>query len=254
MDRLIYTAVSGMNASMARQRMIASNMANAQTIGFRAELMQFTPQTLTTTLDDSSLEVRAMTQGAVRGAMMRAGSLVQTGNALDLAMAGDALLTVQASDGGEGYTRRGDLSVTATGLLQNGDGLPVIGENGPVTVPLGSRVSIAPDGAVLVGNPETPDQPPVQVERLKLASWRGSRIEKDLSGLFRVPGEGGSFGVLPADEDARVQTGALEQSNVKPTEVLVEMVEAQRLYDLRTKLVATAKELDEAGAGLMRIS
>ena len=46
MDRLIYTAVTGMNASMARQRMIASNMANAQTIGFRAETMQFTPMTL----------------------------------------------------------------------------------------------------------------------------------------------------------------------------------------------------------------
>ena len=246
MDRLIYTAVSGMNAAMMRQRMIASNMANAQTIGFRAETMRFTPQTL----QGEGLEVRSMTSGAVKGASMKAGSLTQTGRELDIAMAGDALLTVQSPDGGEGYTRRGDLSVSATGLVQNGEGLAVIGENGPITVPLGSRVSIAPDGAVMISSSQTPDQPPARVERLKLANWRGSQIEKDLTGIFRVPGGG----VLPLDEDARVMTGALEQSNVDPSQVLVEMVEAQRLYDMRTKLVATAKELDEGGAQLMRIS
>ena len=250
MDRLIYTAVSGMNASMMRQRVIASNMANSQTIGFRAETLQFTPMTL----EGPSLEARSMTSGEVRGAMMRAGSFTQTGRELDLALTGDTMLTVQAEDGGEAYTRRGDLSVSATGVVQNGEGRVVIGENGPVTVPPGSRVSIAPDGGVMVSNPQTPDQPPVQLERLKLANFRGTQIVKDLTGLFRVPAENGSFGVLPADAEARVQVGALEQSNVDPTEVLVEMVEAQRLYDMRTKLVATAKELDEGGAQLMRMS
>lgn len=254
MDRLIYTAVSGMNASMQRQRMIASNMANAQTIGFRAETMQFSPQTLTTPEGGAELEARAMTSGMVKGAMMTAGSLTQTGRELDLAMSGDAMMTVQAPDGGEAYTRRGDLSVSATGLLQNGEGLPVMGENGPITVPLGSHVSIAPDGAVMTSSPQNPDQPPVKIERLKLTNWRGSQIEKDLTGLFRVPDGKGGNGVLPFDEDARVMTGALEQSNVNPSDVLVEMVEAQRLYDMRTKLVATAKELDERGVQLMRIN
>ncbi len=248
MDRLIYTAISGMNASMARERMIASNMANAQTIGFRAETMQFTPQTIVSQ-EGPNLEVRAMSSAEVHGAMMKAGSLTQTGNELDVAMAGDALLTVQANDGGEAYTRRGDLSVSATGVLQNGDGLPVIGDSGPITVPPGSKVTIAPDGGVMVSNPQTPDQPPVQVARIKLANFRGSQIAKDLTGLFRVP----NGGVLPTDEEARVMVGALEQSNVDPSQVLVEMVEAQRLYDMRTKLVATAKELDEQGAALMRM-
>lgn len=246
MDRLIYTAVSGMNASMLRQKMIASNMANAQTIGFRAEVMEFTPMTL----KGESLEVRAMNHSAVQGAIMRAGSLTQTDRELDIAMAGEAMLAVQGLDGAEGYTRRGDLMVSATGVLENGEGLPVIGEGGVITVPAGSRVTVAPDGAVMVSNPAAPDQPPVQVERLKLVSPRGSEIEKDLNGLFRVVGGG----VLPLDEDARVMPGNLEQSNVRPTEVLVEMVEAQRLYDMRSKLIATARELDEGGAGLMRIS
>ena len=246
MDRLIWTAVSGMSASMARQRVTASNMANAQTIGFRAETMQFTPMTL----KGPSLEARALSDAEVRGARMEAGSMVQTGRALDVALQGQALLAVQGEDGSEVYTRRGDLSLTPAGLLVNGEGRPVLGEGGPVSVPPGSDVSIAPDGAVLVRDRASPDAPLAQVEKLKLASPAGSRIEKGLDGLFRVVGGG----ILPADSEARLTSGTLEQSNVRPSEVLVEMVEAQRLYDMRTKLVATAKELDEGGAQLMRIS
>jgi flagellar basal-body rod protein FlgF len=246
MDRLIYTAVSGLSSSMVRQRMIANNMANAQTIGFRAETMQYTPMTL----EGPSLEVRSMNSTEVRGASMKAGSITQTGGKLDIAMSGDAMLAVQAPDGSEGYTRRGDLSVSATGVLQNGDGLPVIGENGPISVPPGSVISIAQDGAVMSSNPQTPEQPPVQIEKVKLVNWRGGNVEKDLTGLFRAP----AGGVLPTDEEARVLPGALEQSNVDPTAVLVEMVEAQRLFDIRTKLIATARELDEGSASLMRVT
>ncbi|MGD9663960.1 MAG: flagellar basal body rod protein FlgF [Novosphingobium sp.] len=246
MDRLIYTAVSSMNASMVRQRMLASNLANAQTIGFRAELLQASP----VTVDGPALEVRAMNRSEVRTASLKEGAINQTGRALDIAMHGKVMLAVQAMDGTEAYTRRGDLSVSATGVVQNGDGLPVIGEGGPVTVPLGTHVSIAPDGAVMLTDPATPDQPPVQVERLKLASFAGSQIEKGLDGLFRVR-EGG---VLPSDADARVTPGALEQSNVSSTQVLVDMIEAQRLFDIRTKLISTARELDEGGARLMRLS
>lgn len=246
MDRLIWTAVSGMNASMARQRMIASNLANAQTIGFRAEVMRVTP----ITLEGPSLEARAMTDAEVHGAIMTPGSITETGRPLDVALQGDALLTVQALGEEEAYTRRGDLSISPNGLLVNGEGYPLVGENGPISLPLGSDVSIGPDGAVLVRDKANPDAPPQQVEKLKLANWRGSTVLKGLDGLFRV--EGG--GALPRDESARVLSGSLEQSNVKPSEVLIEMVEAQRLYDIRTKLVATAKELDEGGASLMRMS
>lgn len=245
MDRLIYTAVTGMNASMARQQMIASNMANAQTIGFRAETMQFTPMTL----KGPSLEARAMSSSQVRGAMMDAGALIQTGRALDIAVSGDAMLTMQAEDGSEAYTRRGDLSVSPTGLLVGAESQPVIGQSGPVSVPLGAEVSIAPDGSVLVRDKASPDAPPQVIDRLKLANWRGTRIEKALDGLFRVFGGG----VLPTDDAARVQPGALEQSNVKPAQVLVEMVEAQRLFEMRTKLITTAKEIDEGGTSLMRM-
>ncbi len=245
MDRLIYTAYSGMNGSMVSQQVIASNMANAQTIGFRAEMLNAMP----TTLKGPSIEARAMTQGEVRGANMKQGTLIETGNPLDIALTGRTMLAVQGEDGEEAYTRRGDLSVDASGVMSNGDGRPVIGDAGPVTVPPGARITIAPDGSILAASAENPDQPPQVIARLKLVGTAGSRIEKGLDGLFRVSGGG----VLPADEEAKVQPGTLEQSNVDPTRILVEMVEAQRLFDMRTKLVATARELDEGGAGLMRL-
>lgn len=250
MDRLIYTAYSGMTGSTVRQRVIASNMANAQTIGFRAEMLTATPMTL----KGPSLEARAMTEGEVRGSSMAQGTLISTGKPLDVALTGDTMLSLQAEDGSEAYSRRGDLAVSAGGVLENGDGRPVIGENGPITVPLGSKVTISPDGGVSVANPETPDQPPQLVGRIKIASTTGSRVEKGLDGLFRVPGQNGQPGILPQDEEAKLMVGSLEQSNVDPTRILVEMVEAQRLFDMRTKVVAQAKEVDESSASLMRIS
>jgi len=240
MDRLIYTAYSGMSDSVLRQRVIASNMANAQTVGFRAEMLNSQP----VTLKGNGLEARAMSEGEVRGASMKQGTMTTPGNPLDVAVSGKVMLAVQADDGSEAYTRRGDLAIDPTGVLVNGDGRPVVGDGGPVTVPLGSKVSIGPDGSVLVADPATPGDPPQAVARLKLASTEGSQIEKGL-----VVGGG----VLPADEEAKLDVGTLEQSNVDPTAILVEMVEAQRLFDMRTKLVATAREVDERSASLMRL-
>lgn len=249
MDRLIFTAFSGLNSSMVRQRVIASNMANAQTIGFRAETLQFTPMTITDGAN-GGLDVRAMTDAEVRGASMKQGALVETGKPLDIALSGETMLAVQARDGAEAYTRRGDLAVSATGVVTNGDGAPVLGEGGPISVPPGGQVSISPDGQVLVRDPATPDAPPTRVDRLKLVSRTGTRLEKGLDGLFRVYGGG----ALPGDLEAKVTPGSLEQSNVNPSEVLVDMVEAQRLFDIRTKLIATAREVDEGGTALMRLS
>ncbi len=246
MDGLIYTAVSGMSDSMTRERVIASNMANAQTIGFKAETLYSTPMTL----KGPSLEARAMSEAEVRGANMTGGTVSSTGRDLDIAAQGDSLIAVQANDGTEAYTRRGDLTVSPSGVLENGDGTPVIGSGGPITVPLDSKVKIGPDGAVLATNPDQPNMPPQTVDKIKLVSPAGSNVEKGLDGLFRVVGGG----VLPTDDTATVQVGALEGSNVDPSEVMVQMIQSQRLFEIRTKLVATAKEVDQSGASLMRLT
>ena len=246
MDRLIYTAMSGMTDSMTQERVIASNMANAQTTGFRAETIFSTP----VTIKGTGLEARAMTDGEVSGANMTAGTCTQTGRALDVAVEGTDMIAVQGVDGSEAYTRRGDLSVSATGVLQNGDGRPVLGNGGPITVPLGATITVAADGTVMANQPEQPNLPPTSVDKIKLADPSGSQVEKSLDGLFRVVGGG----VLPTDDAAKVSTGTLEQSNVDPSQVLVQMLQAQRLFDIRTKLISTANEVDQSGTSLLRQS
>lgn len=246
MDRLIYTALSGMQASMNRQRVLASNLANAQTVGFHSELIDQRP----VTIDGAGLEARALLEASVRGARMSAGPVVRTDQPLDIAIDGEALLAVQNADGEEAYTRRGDLARSASGLLVNGEGRVVLGRSGPISIPEGHSAHISPDGTISTIDPAAPDAPPIPIDRIKLVSWSGSSIKKDLDGLFRV--EGG--GILPVDEPATVTAGALEQSNVKSTEVLVEMIDAQRLFAMRTKLIATARECDEGSAQLMRLS
>ena len=247
MDRLIYSALSGMRSSMEHQRVIASNMANANTPGFRAELMDSRPVTVAA---PDGLETRAMQQALVRGADMAQGEFTLTSRSLDIAVEGEALIAVQSAEGEEAYTRRGDLSLSGTGLLVTGEGFPVIGEAGPITIPPGGMVTISNDGTVMVGNPDAPEAPPLEAGKIKLASPAGSDIAKGLDGLFRVRGGG----VLPADAEATVKPGYLEQSNVQMTEILVEMIDQQRLFEMRTKLVTTARELDESGATLMRLN
>ncbi|MBS7671316.1 flagellar basal body rod protein FlgF [Croceicoccus gelatinilyticus] len=245
MDRSIYSAVSGMQASMIRQRAIASNLANAQTAGFKAELFD----SRAITVKGDPVEVRAMNRTEVRGANMTDGDIIATGGPLDIAMQGDTVLAVQALDGSEAYTRRGDLSITSAGVLQTGDGLPVIGDGGPVTVPVGGDVRIGPDGAILVIDPAAPDAPPERIGRLKLASFAGTDIAKGLDGQFRVRGGG----ILPEDLEAKIIPGAIEQSNVSTSQVMVDMIEAQRLFEIRTNIVSTNRDLDESGARLMRL-
>jgi flagellar basal-body rod protein FlgF len=245
MDRLIYTAYTGLSASMTQQRVIANNMANAQTTGFRAELLATTP----TTVKGTGLEARAMADAQVRGASMAQGDVQQTGNPLDVALTGTTMLAVQAGDGSEVYTRRGDLAVDANGTLVNGDGLPVLSDNGPITVPTGVKLAINPDGTVLATDPAQANAPPEAIGRLKLASTTGSDVEKGLDGLFRVTGGG----VLPTDDAARLVSGALEKSNVSPTQVLVDMVSAQRLFEMRAKVVSSAKDNDEKSTALMSL-
>jgi len=246
MDRLIYTAYSGMRGSLSAQSAIANNLANANTIGFRADRTAFEALTL----KGPTIEARAPSSMEVKDADMAAGAVVQTGRSLDVAIDGNAMMAVQADDGSEGYTRRGDLMVSPSGLLQTGDGHLVLGNGGPISIPAASAITITPDGSVQVVAPGTDPKAPETIDRIKLVSPEGTQIAKAVDGLFRVVGDG----VLPGDLDARVTTGALEQSNVNSAQMLVEMIQNQRSFDMRTKLLTTAKDLDEGGAALMRIN
>ncbi|MBU7579874.1 MAG: flagellar basal body rod protein FlgF [Porphyrobacter sp.] len=241
MDRLIYTALTAMNAAMDRQRVVANNLANASTPGFRQEIFAVTAATL----KDGSLEARAPARGNVRGADMKAARVVPTGNPLDVALEGKALIAFQAPDRqGEVYSRRGDLRVTATGVLENGEGLAVLGESGaPVTVPPGFAISLAADGTVLAADPSAPDGAAEPVDRIRLVNPEGSPLAKGIDSFLKVPGPGGQTGVLPPDLTARLTPGALEQSNVETADTLVQMIETQRAYEINSKMVSAVDEM-----------
>lgn len=245
MDRLVHTAMTAMRGAMARQTAIANNLANANTTGFRAEIANAS----TTWLNGPGVNARAQASEQVIAADMASGTVTQTGNPLDIALNGDALLTVQAPDGDEAYTRRGDLKLSESGLLTTGDGHPVLGEGGPITLPPADSITIAKDGGIWIvpqgGDPAQSQQ----IDRLKLASPQGSQITKGLDGLFREK----NGGVLPSDPDATVTAEALEGSNVNPTLALVQMIDASRAWETQIKLVSTAKEMDDGGASLMRL-
>ncbi|GGB23659.1 flagellar basal-body rod protein FlgF [Sphingomonas metalli] len=247
MDKLVYTAATGLKAHMAAQAAIANNMANASTTGFRADRVVFDRIELKG--GGQQIEARAPTSEEITDADRAPGAIQQTGRPLDVAMAGDAWLAVQAADGSEAYTRRGDLEIAPSGVLQTGDGHIVMGSSGPITLPPASAISIGGDGSISiipVGGDATQTQ---VVDKLKLVSPKGTATLKGLDNLLRVKGGG----VLPENLDANVIGGALEGSNVNMTQSLVDMIENQRSYEVTANLMKTAKDMDEGGASLMRL-
>ena len=245
MDRLIDVARTAMRGTMARQTAVANNLANTNTAGFRAEIVNAS----TRWVGGGTFQSRAEQVGQVIAADMKTGTVVQTGNPLDIAVDGDAFIAVQASDGSEAYTRRGDLKLNESGLLTTGDGNPVLGEGGPITLPPADSVNIAKDGGIwIVPQGGQIDQPQL-VDTIKLANAKGSTIAKSTDTLFREV----NGGALPQDPTASVTAGALEGSNVNATTALVQMIEASRAWEQQIKMIDTAKDIDSAGASLMRI-
>lgn len=245
MDRLIYSSLAAMRGAMARQTAIAHNLANTSTPGFRGDLAEAQARWI----DGTGQASRATMAEGVLAADMRAGTITETGRPLDVAIDGDSMFVVQAENGDEAYTRRGDLQISPSGLLTTGDGHPVIGDGGPITLPPADSIAIGAEGTISIvpagGDPGKPQE----VARLRLVSPRGSDTAKGLDGLFRV--RDGS--TLPDDPDGRVMGGKLEGSNVSATEALVAMIEASRSWDTQLKMIGDARENDAATADLMRL-
>lgn len=245
MDKLIYSSLSAMRSAMARQTMTANNLANANTVGFRGEMSSSTALWL----KGDGFDSRATNSGEVTSADMSEGTINETGRDLDVALQGkDTLLAVQSREGDEAYTRRGDLQIGDSGLLTTGDGMPVLGDGGPITLPPYDKLVIAGDGTISIV-PQGGDPTQMQiVDRLKLVSSNGSAVAKGLDGLFR-PRSGGTLG---ADPQAAVRQGAIEGSNVNVSTTLIDMIEASRDWDMQVKMMSSAQDIDKASADLMR--
>lgn len=244
MDRLVYTSMSGSNASSQRQSVLANNLANASTNGFRAEMSTFRSVPLRG--DGSSTRVFALQ--ATSGHKDTAGSIQYTGRALDASAVGQAWFGVQGLDGTEAYTRNGAFEVSADGTLLTGNGLQALSDAGaPMTVPQGADVSLGADGTVTakVGN-----QPPNIVGRLKMVTPNAETpIKRGGDGLFRAAnGE-----PLPSDPAARLKSGTIETSNVNTVETMVEMIQVSRHFETQMRLLQNAEANDKSATQLLSV-
>lgn len=239
MDRVIYLAMAGAKAAMQRQEVLSHNLANASTTGFRAELTAF--RAVPVRGDGASTRVYAIE--TTPGYNPEPGPVAATGRNLDVALSGNAWLAVQSLDGTEAYTRAGALDVNAEGVLVNRGGLPVVGEGGPINVPANAAVQLGSDGTVTA---TVPGGTPQGVGRLKLVT-PAAALQRGDDGLFRAA-DGAD---LPADATARVQTGALEGSNVGAVESMVAMISAARQFEQQMKMLATSQEREQSATRLL---
>jgi len=238
MDRVVYLAMSGAKASLQRQDSLANNLANASTPGFRAEMQAFRA----VPVRGDGATTRAYALESTIGYNDQPGPVSATGRPLDVAVKGNAWLAVQGLDGTEAYTRAGSLQVSPEGQLVTMSGLPVLGDGGPITLPPNANVEIAPDGTITT---QAGNGKPQLAGRLKLATAEGP-LERGADGLFRNPD-----GDLNADPNARLQSGALEGSNVSPVETMVAMISAARQFEQQMKMLQSADQKEQAATKLL---
>jgi flagellar basal-body rod protein FlgF len=184
------------------------------------------------------------------GSNMTSGGIVETGRDLDIAISDNAWLSVQDASGNEAYTKVGTLNITAEGRLMTSHGRQVIGEGGPVILPVPiEKIEFSEDGAIQVRPQGAPATFLEEVDRLKVVEANSFQLEKGNDGLFRPKaGE-----VVDTSANVKVLSGTLEMSNVNPVHEMVDMISHQRQFELQVKLMKTAEDLDRSQDQLMRI-
>ena len=249
MDKMLYVSMSGASQNTLAMRAHANNLANISTNGFRRDFEQ--ARSMQVFGDSFPARVYAMTERPATD--FTPGSLQETGRDLDVAAKGDAWIAVQAPDGGEAYVRTGSLEIDALGQLRTGDGLPVIGNGGPIAVPPQEKIDIGEDGTISIRG--LGDNPSVvaEVDRIKLVTPDPKKLEKGLDGLVRIKQEPGQP-APQADANATVVSGFLEASNVNAVEEMTSILSLSRQFELHVKMMRTAEDDSAAMARVLQFS
>jgi len=210
---------------------IANNLANSSTAGFKREAPLFeellVPVDSTTSGGGPSEISFVRDWGVVRD--MTSGSLEQTGGALDVAVSGDGMLVVQTA-AGERYTRDGHLKLDSQGKLVTADGDAVLSDGGEIVIPQGeSEIKIATDGTVSTRQGAA--------GKLRLVSFAPSALSKEGKNLYSA-----SVPASPAPK-ARIMQGMIEHSNVEPVVEMTKMIEVERAYQHSTETLTATDDI-----------
>ncbi len=247
MDRSLYISMSGARETMIAQSVTANNLANASTVGFKADLVQARAMPVF----GDGLPSRAYAMSERPATDFAPGMQNATGRELDIAVHGEGWIAVQAPDGAEAYTRAGDLRISANGLLTTGAGHPVLGDDGgPIAIPPSEKIEIGADGTISVRPVGQDPNVLAEVNRIKLVNPALADLTKGGDGLLRLK-EGGD---APPDANVQLASGVLENSNVNTVGALVDMIALARRFELQIKAMKTAEENDEVAAQMMKMA
>jgi len=246
MDRMLFIAMNAAKQTMTAQAINSSNLANANTTGFKADFQN----SLSQQVYGPGLPSRVYATVENAGVDVNQGSIVTTGRELDIALDGEGWIAVQSADGSEAYTRAGDLRIDNLGRLTNGAGHAILGEGGPISIPANEKLEVGSDGTVSIRPIGQQVNSLAIIDRIKLINPAKDQMEKGEDGLMRM--RNGKKTV--ADASVKVVSGSLESSNVNTVNTLVRMIELARQYETNIKLMKSAEETDQAAAQIMRMS
>jgi flagellar basal-body rod protein FlgF len=246
MDKALYVAMTGAIQNTRGTAIHANNLANVTTTGFRSDYAQ--ARAMPVFGDGYASRVYSLQENP--GSNFASGNLIQTGRDLDVAINGDGWIAVQAADGSEAYSRAGELVVDSVGVLRSGNGLPIMGQGGPIALPPFESITIAQDGTISIqGLGEEPNSV-AQVDRIKLVKPEGAELQKGNDGLMRLR----NGLAAPADASVSISTGFVEGSNVNAVGALTELIGLSRQFEIQIKLMKTVEENSESTARLLQVS
>ena len=249
----LQVARTGLDAQNTKMRVIANNLANVNTTGFKRdranfETLAYQQQIMAGAQSDAQNQYAtglALGTGVQVAGTMRIdtqGSLQTTGNALDIAIEGAGYFQVEMPDGTNAYTRAGNFNLTSEGNLVTPDGLPVVPN---IQIPEGATaITIGADGTVsasLQGEAE-----PTEVGRIEIATFVNPAGLRSLgNNLLAETAASGAPVIGAGGEQGRgvMRQGALEGSNVNIVEELVDMIETQRAYEVNSKMIQATDEM-----------
>lgn len=237
MDPILYNAAIGGRDNFKRQEIIANNLANVNTPGFRADLYQ--AQTMYVEVGEglSSFGQSFTTQNPT-AVDFTPGSLMSTGRDLDVAIDGNGWFAVRDSSGAEAYTKAGSLRVNANGQLVDLSGKSVMGNGGPISIPPAKSIDIGSDGTISIVPLGADAKSATVVDRIKMVTLDKNNIVKNAEGLFQLK----TGGIAPADNNIKLVSGMLEGSNVQAVEQMVAMINAGRDFETHMDLLSTINE------------